>query len=168
MKRAVVFMCRMVEIVVVLASVFICVGYVLSGHDNLEYGIQRIAGITGYEMNEKRAELILHKSNRCDSIVMVSDNRTAETIVEQMETLVETDARWKRVHIAESEAYEIIQSYFSGAYPTSEHFRPVCEIGGGYYDYMFYEKKEEGRRGDRKGCLVDIETGTIALYIYLD
>ena len=162
MKRVVVFMCRIVEIVVVLVSVLICMEFALSGHDNLEFGIERITGITGYELDKEHASLILHKTNRSDSIVMMSDDRTVETIMEQMRTLVETDDRWKNVHIAEGEAYEIIRSYFSGAYQTSQHFRPVCEIGGGYYDYMFHEKK----KGGIKGCLIDIETGTIALYIF--
>ena len=94
MKRVVVFMCRIVEIVVVLVSVLICMEFALSGHDNLEFGIERITGITGYELDKEHASLILHKTNRSDSIVMMSDDRTVETIMEQMKTLVETDDRW--------------------------------------------------------------------------
>ena len=94
MKRVVVFMCRIVEIVVVLVSVLICMEFALSGHDNLEFGIERITGITGYKLDKEHASLILHKTNRSDSIVMMSDDRTVETIMEQMKTLVETDDRW--------------------------------------------------------------------------
>ena len=147
----------------------VCIYYYLSGHDNLDFGIKRINGITGYEFDQKRTELILHKSNLCDKIVMVQDLRQAETIRTQMEMLVVNDNRWKRVHIPESEAYETISKDFAGAMQTRQHFRPVCEIGNGYYDYMFLDVNDDHTsHKDRHGCLVDIDTGTIALYIYLD
>lgn len=162
MKRIVIFICHVVEIMLVVTSALICIGYALSGHDNLTFGMERITDITGYVFDDNFTELILHKTNPSDSIVMVEDFRGIETIVTQMDMLVETDARWSTVHIAESEAYETIRSCFSSSYQTAQHFRPICEISRGYYDYMFYETTD----GGIKGCLVDIETGTIALYIF--
>ncbi|MBE5773471.1 MAG: hypothetical protein E7337_06015 [Clostridiales bacterium] len=162
MKRLIIFLFRIIEIVIVLSSILICMGYQLSGHDDLDFGLERISGITGYALNTAYADLVLHQSNPSDSVVMVVDTRATEIIIEQMDELIATDARWKRVQIAESEAYDIIVSYFSNSYQTNQHFRPVCEISGGYYDYLFYEKEDFGI----KGCIVDVDTGTIALYIF--
>ena len=163
MKRVAILLCRIVEIAIVLASMLICIEYVLSGHDNLEFGMERITDITGYVLDHEHTDLILHQTNPCDSIVMVNDTRPIETIRDQMEKLATGDVRWKSVQIPEAEAYEVIASSFSNSYQTDLHFRTVCEIGGGDYDYLFYE---EGK-GSISGCLVDIDTGTIALYIYL-
>lgn len=162
MKRVFMLLCRIVEIFVVLSSILICIEYLLSGHDNLEFGMERITGITGYVLDHEHTDLILHQTNPCDSVVMVSDARSIEVIRDQMENLVASDTRWKSVQIPENEAYEVIASFFSNSYQTNLHFRPVCEIGGGDYDYLFYMEKN----GSIKGCLVDIDTGTIALYIY--
>lgn len=162
MKRLIKCIGHTFEVILIMASVIICIGYMLSGHDNLDFGIERITEITGYALDNNRTELILHKSNPSDSMVIVKDNRGIETIINQMDTLVETDKRWKCVHIAESEAYEIIQANFSTSYQTDQHFRVVCEIGSGYYDYMFYETSPSGING----CLIDADTGTIALYIF--
>ena len=168
-KRILIIIFRLLEVLVVSASVIICIGYHLSGHDNLEFGIERITGITGYELNQSRAELILHKSNNCDSIVMIHDFRSTEIISSQMETLVAKDDRWKKVQIPECEAYNTIERDFAGSMQTNEHFRPVCEISNGYYDYEFLDiKTDHTSHIDRYGCLVDVDTGTIALYIYLD
>ncbi len=168
MKRFITILFRAFEILLVAASVMICIYYHLSGHDNLAFGMERITGITGYAFDQKRVELILHKSNLCDSIVMVQDHRPAETIRSQIESLVVNDDRWKRVHIPESEAYETIAGNFAGAMQTKQHFRPVCEIGNGCYDYMFLDVSDNAYHKNRYGCLIDVDTGTIALYIYLD
>lgn len=163
MRRVIILLCRIVEIVIVLASILVCIGYKLSGHDNLEFGIERIYAITGYALDSAYTDLVLHQTNPCDSVVMVVDTRSTEIIIEQMDRLIATDAGWKRVQIAENEAYDFIASYFSGSYQTAQHFRPVCEINGGYYDYLFYKTES----GAIYGCIVDIDTGTIALYIFI-
>lgn len=162
MKRVIIFLCRIVEIGIILTSIFICIGYQLSGQDDLDFAIERINGITGYALDGAYTDLILHQTNPSDSVVMVVDTRAAEIIIKQMDGLVATDARWKRVQIAENEAYDFIASYFSNSYQTDQHFRPVCEINRGNYDYLFYETDD----GDIKGCIIDVDTGTIALYIY--
>lgn len=162
MKHVFVYLSRMLEILLIVASICICINYVLSGHENLEYGIERITGLTGYVLDAGKSELILHKTNASDSIVMVEDNRSIREIKSQMDNLLANDDRWTSVHIAESEAYPIIHSCFSGSYQTSQHYRPVCEIDNGFYDYLFFEKD----KGGIIGCLIDIDTGTIALYIF--
>jgi len=130
---------------------------------DLDNGIDRIEHITGYTFNRNWADLILHTDHPCDSIVMVKDYRNTNIIEDQMASLLSTDPRWSSVHIAENDAYAFIESHFSGAVQTSLHFRPVCTIDDGYYDYMFYNKKKK----DIYGCLVDVDTGTIAMYIFL-
>jgi len=162
LSRIFVFLSRIIEIMIVLASVLICIGYVLSGHDNLEFGIERITNITNYTLDNEHAELILHHTNPSDSIVMVHDARSIAVIMNQMNLLVDTDDRWTKTRIAEDRAYGIIKTRFSTSYQTDQHFRPVCEISGGYYDYLFYEEED----GDIKGSLVDVDTGTVVLYIF--
>ena len=168
MKRIIIIIFRVLEVLLVSASVIVCIYYHLSGHDNLEFGAERITRITGYELDQSRTALILHKTNRSDSIVMIQDLRSTEIISSQMEALVVKDAKWKKVHIAECETYQIIARDFAGSMQTSQHFRPVCEISNGFYDYEYLEINVERNHKDRYGCLVDIDTATIALYIYLD
>lgn len=162
MKRIIILLCRIAEIVIVLASMLVCIGYQLSAHDDLDFGIQRIKGTTGYDLDSACADLILHQTNPSDSVVMIVDTRATEILVKQMNDLVVNDTRWRRVQLAEHEAYDYIASHFSTSYQTDQHFRPVCEISGGYYDYLYFETDD----GDIKGCIVDVDTGTIALYIF--
>ena len=150
---------------VVLAASLIVLNEVLSGHDNLAYGIERISGLTGYPLTEEKASLILHKSNQCDSIVMIHDYRQPDEVQGIMEQLVTTDGRWQPVKIAQSDTYQEVVKHIAWGFEKYEHFRPVCDIGGGEYDYMFVDSP---RKRDTHISLVDIETATIVLYIYLD
>ena len=150
---------------VVLAASLIVLNEVLSGHDNLAYGIERISGLTGYPLTEEKASLILHKSNQCDSIVMIHDYRQPDEVQGIMEQLVTTDDRWQPVKIAQSDTYQEVVKHIAWGFEKYEHFRPVCDIGGGEYDYMFVDSP---RKRDTHISLVDIETATIVLYIYLD
>lgn len=121
-------------------------------------------GIIGYTFDYEEASLILHKTNMCDSIVMIKDHRSPEYIDEQMKALVKIDDRWSSIQINERDIYREAILNFSYSMQTNQHFRPVCEINGGDYDYMFIETTDHG---DIYGGLVDVETGTIAMYIFL-
>lgn len=150
---------------IVLAASLIVLNEILSKHDDLAYGIQRISGITGYPLTEEKASLILHKSNNSDSVVMVRDYRQPDDVQGIMERLVTTDNRWQSVEIPQRDAYQEVVRHIAWGFEKYEHFRPVCDISDGEYDYMFVDSP---RKRDTCISLVDVETATIILYIYLD
>ena len=150
---------------IVLAASLIVLNETLSGHDNLTFCVERISGITGYPLTEEKASLILHKSNQCDSIVMIHDYRWPDEVQGIMEQLVATDNRWQSVEIPQRDAYQEVVRHIAWGFEKYEHVRPVCDIGDGVYDYMFVDSP---RKRDTRISLVDVETATIILYIYLD
>ena len=113
---------------VVLAASLIVLNEILSGHDNLAFGVERISGITGYPLTEEKASLILHKSNQCDSIVMIHDYRQPDEVQGIMEQLVATDGRWQPVKIAQSDTYQEDVKHIAWGFEKYEHFRPVWYI----------------------------------------
>ena len=156
------FILSLVILVVIIYFLF-SINLVLSKHDDLKYGIQRLMTYTGYACDRDKADLILHRSNPSDSVVMLWDYRSPDSIISYMDGICESDPRWRETYIGESETYNYIDSHFSGSDQSSLHFRPVCYINGGYYDYQFFEENEERI----VGCLIDADTVTIALYLCL-
>lgn len=61
--------------------------------------VERIYNICGYKVEEHKADIIMYQTNPCDSVIMLKDNRSTETISKQMNTLLEEDARWSKVNI---------------------------------------------------------------------
>lgn len=150
---------------IVLAAALIVLNETLSKHDNLTYGIERISGITGYPLTEERVSLILHKSNQSDSIVMIHDLcRQPDEVRAIMEELVAADERWQPANIAQKDAYLEVVSHLAWGFGKYEHFRPVCDIQDGAYDYIFVDNPQ---KRDTCVSLVDVDTSTIILYIYL-
>lgn len=168
MKRAILktlkIMLWIIASLIVLFASLIVLNEALSGHDNLAYGIQRISNLTSYPLTEEKSSLILHKSNQSDSIVMVHDCRLPDEMQRIMEQLVATDNRWKPVKIAQKDAYHEVVMHLAWGFQEYEHFRPICDIGNGEYDYIFVDNPQ---KRDTVISLVDVETATIILYIYL-
>ena len=161
----------MVAIIVVesfLCIIFTCIFLFnsLTPPDDLNFAIERIEGITGYSIDIEDAELILHKSNASDSIVFIRDWNLMINgyINDQNLDFMEKDVRWSKTNIPENEVFSVVHDYVIGSSATRLHFRPVCYIDGGEYDWMFYDGEPYH---DSHFCIIDIETGIIALYIFL-
>ena len=85
MKSILKYLFRIIEVLLIICSLFICINNLLTPEDNLAFAISRIENLTGYDLDKRKTELILHKTNRCDSIVMVHDDRSTNEIYKQMQ-----------------------------------------------------------------------------------
>ncbi len=156
---------RCVEIVAFILASCMCLNWLLSGHDTLEEGCERIERITGYPISSEHSQLILHKTNESNSIVIVEDFSSEEKMKAIMEQLVATDERWTAVSISQKDAHEHISRQIEeGQIPSYAYFRVICDIEDGDFDYIYVDNPHGG---DADVCLVDVDTQTIALYIYL-
>ncbi len=156
---------RCVEIVAFIVASCICLNWFLSGHDTLEFGCERIEGITGYPISADNAQLILHKSNQNNSIVFVEDYSSTDEIKAIMKQLVATDKRWTATSINQKDTHEHISSQLEeGKIRSYYQFRVICDINNGDFDYIYVDNPH---RGNAHICLVDVDTRTIALYIYI-
>ncbi len=154
------------EVVMIAIALLICLYWFFSGHETLKDGCERIQGITGYPISEKNASLLLHKNNLSSSIVMVNDLfRGADEIESVMRQLMTADKRWRSASINQNDVHRQVSAQLAYGYRSYDPFRVICDIDNGDFDFMFVDNPN---RGDTSVCLVDVDTATIALYIYLD
>lgn len=156
---------RCFEVTIVAIAFLICLNWFFSGHDTLEYGCERIQEITGYPISSENASLILHKSNPSNSIVIMNDFfRRPDEIESILQELMITDKRWTRTSINQNDVYTQVSAQLAYGYQSYPPFRVICDIEGGNFDFIFVDNPHGG---DTCVCLIDADTATIALYIYL-
>ncbi len=153
---------RCVEIVAFILASCMCIYWISYGHDTLEEGCERIERITGYPTSAEHSQLILHKTNDSNSVVIVEEYLSSkEKIKATMEQLVTTDEHWTAASIRQNDAYKYISEQLDqGEYIRSyDQFRVTCDINNGEFDYTYVNEDYT------RVCLVDVDTKTIALYI---
>ena len=127
--------------------------------ETLEDACALLKEATGYELFSEDAELIINTHKGLASVSFVRDRQ--KNIDSKCSELAQSDLKWKKIQIHQQD----ISCFLTDTVKAIAEFEVIFDINNGYYDWAYIDA---GVGRDICVCLVDVETGNIALYMWYD